>query len=221
MHNHFDNHLKLRDLMVEKRPKLVVECGAGNGDLTKLIVHMKYNYPFEYHVISDNKVDGLDDSKIVWHVGLSYNELPKFDDNSIDLCIIDTDHNYWTLTQELMSVRTKIKEGGFIAFHDVDEFYHNTGMCVNYWTEELYPREDIMKYCQFGGVGDALIEFLHKFKHEFKLVKWTSEKAGAALIEKKLCSETALIVPAGAPVFAKPVPEDIASAIMEAGKGLK
>lgn len=207
MHNHFFEHMNLRKIILEKRPSLIVEVGAGNGDNTKLLAHLLDLYPFELHVISDKKVEGLD-PRIKWTVGLSYKELAKYKEGEIGLCIIDTDHNYWTLAKELEAVKDKIPQGGLIAFHDVDEFYHNTGMAMSYWDGEDYPKEEILSCVKLGGVADALLQFLVEFKTEYKLLHWTKEKYGAALIERNTVSQTSVIMPAGAPVFAKPyIPE--------------
>lgn len=208
MHSHFDQHLNLRKIIIEKRPGVIVECGAGNGDCTRLLAHMFSSHPFDLHVISDKMVEGLD-PKIKWHVGISYKELEKFDDESIDFCIIDTDHNYWTLQRELVAVAPKIKEGGLIAFHDVDEFYHNTGMAMSYWNDEPYPKDEIMACMKYGSVGDALLDFLVKRNNQWKLIHWTKENYGAALIEKKTVKDTQLIMPAGSPAFARPVVDGV------------
>lgn len=206
MHNHFFNHLKLRDVILKHRPNVIVECGAGNGENTALLATILNMYPCELHVISDKKVEGLDE-RIKWTVGLSYKELDKYPDGSIDLCIIDTDHNFWTLTEELNAVKNKISEHGFIAMHDVDEFYHNTGVAMSYWNDMPYPEKEIMDSAKFGGLGDALMKFLVDNNSLFQMVKWDSEKYGAALIQKKTIERTSIIRPAGNPPFAKPVAE--------------
>ena len=207
MKTHFDDHLNIRKFMFERRPKVVVECGAGKGECTQLLSHMMTNYPFELHVISDKRIEGLDD-RIQWHVGLSYEELPKFEDDSIDMCIIDTDHNYWTLKQELEAVDKKLKEGSILMLHDVDEFYHNTGMAMSYWNDSPYPKDKIMEYALCGGLGDCIIEFLSRFREKYKLIKWVSESYGACAIEKKLIDQIAIITPGDNPAFAKPAIND-------------
>jgi methyltransferase family protein len=201
--SHFDSRLNIRNLMFEKRPKLVVECGAGNGECTVLLAHMLDNYPFELHAISDKKVEGLD-PRIVWKIGLSYEVLKNYPDGSIGMCLIDTDHNYWTLAKELEAVKDKMEEGGLIIFHDVDEFYHNNGMAMSYWNDQPYPADEIKACVQHGGIGDALLKFLVQFNDQYKLLYWTRESYGAACIEKKTVKETHIITPGDKPVFAKP-----------------
>ena len=189
--------------MYEKRPKLVVECGAGNGECTMLLAHMLDNYPFELHVISDKKIEGMD-PRIVWKVGLSYKLLKEYPPGSIGMVIIDTDHNFWTLTQELEAVNDKVSERGMILLHDVEEFYHDTGMAMSYWDDQVYPEQEIKDHAKFGGLGDAMIKFLATYNGEWKLAEFRREFAGAAALEKVTVKQTRVIMPAGSPVFAKP-----------------
>lgn len=203
MQGHFDQHLNLRKLILDRYPKMIVECGAGNGDLTRLIAHLKWHYEFEFHVISDKEVEGLDPD-INWKTGISYQELTAFDDKSIDLCIIDTDHNYWTLRKELEALTPKMKEGGLIVMHDVEEFYHDTGMAMSYWNDTPYPEKEIKDCAKQGGLGLALIDFLHEYRGDFKLVRYLPEHFGVAVIERKTIKVTRMILPGENPVFAKP-----------------
>jgi cephalosporin hydroxylase len=210
LHNHFFQHLNLRQIILEHRPKLIVECGAGNGDNTVLLAHLMDSYPFTLNVISDKKVEKLD-PRINWKIGLSYKELAKYPDNSIGMCIIDTDHNYWTLAKELEAVKDKMVEGGLIAFHDVEEFYHNTGLAMSYWNGEPYPEEEIKACAKMGGIGDALLKFLVQYNTDYKLLYWVKEKFGAAVIQKCTVKEAQMVMPAGAPVFAKPYKPEVAA----------
>lgn len=202
MTGHFDTNLKLRELILAKRPKLIVECGAGNGDCTKLLVHMKWYYEFDLASITDKALDGIDE--VDWKIGLSYERLKEFDDNSIGMCIIDTDHNYWTLRTELEAVMPKMEEGGLIVMHDVDTYYHNTGMAMSYWNDQPYPEKEILDHVQCGGLGDAVIDFLHEQRGTFKMLWWNPNHHGVAVIEKHTVTETAIHRPGTNPVFAKP-----------------
>lgn len=201
MHNHWTKGLNLEDIVLERKPKRIVECGAGEGALTRKIQELLDIYDFEFHVISDKALEGLD-PRIHWHTGLSYEELPSFEDNSIDLCIIDTDHNYWTLMKEFSAIFNKISEDGFIALHDVETFYHDTGMALAYWDGKPYPREEIEKYAPYGSLGDALIEFLHLKKMNYRLVAFTTDSHGAALIQKKTQRIFSIVVPGSGAGFA-------------------
>lgn len=202
MHRHFSENLNLKALILEKRPKVIVECGAGNGELTAQIVSLMDVYDFVFHVISDNHIAGLD-QRIIWHNGLSYEILKEFSDDSIDLCIIDTDHNYWTLMQEFVALFKRVKEGGLIAMHDVETFYHDTGMAMSYWDGKHYPKEEIEKYSPYGGLGDALIDFLHLQKTFYRLYAWNHESNGAALIQRCYQPLFSIMTPGPTAIFTK------------------
>lgn len=201
MQGHFDRNLNLRNLILEKRPEVIVECGAGEGACTKLLAHLKWYYDFELNVISDKELPHIDGVK--WKTGISYEELGTFPDHSIGLCIIDTDHNYWTLRQELMAVSPKMEEGGLIVMHDVDEFYYDTGMGMSYWNDAPYPEKEIMDMAKMGGTGLCLIDFLGACRGSFKLIRWIPEHFGCAVIEKRTVEGTKIIRPGPGSVFAK------------------
>ncbi len=201
MHNHFDKNLNLRDWILKRRPRRIVECGAGNGELALQVEKLHEFYDFEYHIISDYRPDNVIGQG--FHLGLSYNALKEFADQSIDLCIIDTDHNYWTLMKELAVVSQKMTEGGLIALHDVETFYHDTGMAMSYSDDTPYPKDVILEYAKYGGLGDAMIEFLQSQEMRFKLLCFTPESHGAALIEKKTQSQYTISVPGSAPIYSK------------------
>lgn len=201
MHNHFDKNLNLKQIILDRKPNLIIECGAGNGELTRQLATLLDIYPIELSVISDKVVDGLD-KRIHWFTGLSYEILKSFPENSIDLCIIDTDHNYWTLREELRVLVSRIKEGGMIALHDVETFYHDTGMALNYWNGKPYPREEIEKSAHLGGLGDAVIDFLNADRLHWKLMAFTNASHGAAVIEKKTQTQFVIVVPGPGAGFA-------------------
>ena len=159
-------------------------------------------YDFQFEVITDNPLPEID-SRILWHQGLSYEILGQYASDSIDLCIIDTDHNYWTLGKELSVLCNRIKEGGFIAMHDVETFYHDTGMALSYWDGKPYPIEEIEKEAPNGSLGDALIDFLHIKKLTYRMYAWNHESNGAALIQNNPQAMFALVTPGPQSIFAK------------------
>lgn len=201
MHNHFDQFLNLKSLILERRPKTIVECGAGDGKLTRKLSAMLDLYPCELHVISDKEVAGLD-ARINWINGLSYNAIKSFPDDSIDLCIIDTDHNYWTLMNEFAALFNKVREGGMVALHDVETFYHDSGMALSYWNGEDYPKSEIEKWSVHGSLGDALIWFLNANTFQWKLMGYSKESNGAAVIEKRTQNRFSLLTPGPGAIFA-------------------
>lgn len=202
MHNHFDKHLNLKQIILDRKPKVIVECGAGNGDLTRKLSSLLDEYPFDLYVISDYPVDGLDD-RIRWINGISYEALKGFGDGTIDLCIIDTDHNYWTLMKELSELFNRMSEGGLIAMHDVETFYHDTGMALKYSNGMAYPQEEIEKFAENGSLGCALVDFLQIKKLNYKLFAYNRESHGAAIIEKRTVAGFTIFSPGDMAVFVK------------------
>ena len=197
--------MNLRQIILDRKPKTIVECGAGEGALTRLIAYMQLMYPFKFYCISDKELDDIQD--VNWITGISYEALKDFKDGQIDLCIIDTDHNYWTLRKELDVLIPKMAEGGWVVMHDVEEFYYNTGMGMSYWDGSPYPEKQILEMSTHGGAGLALIDFLHDYRGCFKLVRYIPEHFGAAVIEKKTVTQTAVIRPGTNPVFAQKQPK--------------
>lgn len=206
MQRHFDQYLNLRQIILDRKPKMIIECGAGNGDLTRKIASLLDSYPFEFHAVSDYRVEGLD-PRIIWHDGLSYEVLKEFPKDSIDLCIIDTDHNYWTLREELRALNDRVREGGLIAMHDVETFYHDSGMGLKYWDGKPYPRKEIEQMASQGGLGDAMIMFLASDHLHWKLFAFTRESQGGAIIEKKTQTEFTIVVPGPGAGFAPKLKE--------------
>ena len=179
-----------------------MECGAGDGSLTRKIAGLMSEYEFEFHVINDKEISGIDD-RIKWINGISYRELEKFNDGSIDLCIIDTDHNYFTLGSELKVLDRKIGEGGMVAMHDLETFYHDTGMAMSYWNDEVYPLNEINECAKSGSLGDALMDFLGATRFRWKMLGYSRHSHGAAVIEKRLQTMFAIMAPGPKSVYAK------------------
>lgn len=202
MHNHFDQFLDLKNVILTEKPSVIVECGAGEGDCTRKIASLMDEVGFGFTVVTDHAISGFD-PRINFVFGVSYREIPKFADNSVDLCVIDTDHNYWTLFQELGALHTKLKENGLIALHDVGTFYHNTGMAESYSDGSEYPRKDIEEYGRrLGGLGDAVIDFLSLNRLKYRMERFVPESHGACLIRKNSVIEFTYFVPGNGAVYA-------------------
>jgi len=191
MHNHFDKNLDLKSIILEKRPKLIVECGAASGENTRQILGLKSIYPFQMVSISDApyteetiKCGEYLGDDYEWMYGLSYVGLATFPPKSIDLCIIDTDHNYWTLKQELDALHPKLADHGLIAMHDTETYWSNSGQAYRYGTGDPYPGDEISKHEKEGkSMGAAITEFMEKHT-EYVVREKTPESHGAMLLEK-------------------------------------
>ena len=211
MHKHFDKHLNLKSFILATKPKVIVECGAGLGENTKLLASLADEYDFQLDVINDRKIEGMDPA-INWHIGLSYKVLKAYPDESIGLCIIDTDHNYWTLMNELNVVGPKMVERGLVAMHDIETFYHDTGLALSYFNGDPYPQEEIEEIGKTkGSMGDALMTYLALNSHHFKLVGYTDQSHGAAIIQKYTLKYATFYMPGQQPIYAQKLEELVAS----------
>lgn len=201
MTGHFYKNLNLHQLILDKRPGVILEVGSHKGDCTRLLASMIPVVPCRVVAISDRCIDipGVE-----FITGISYREIPKLGDRSIGMAIVDTDHNYWTLARELEALLPKMEEGGLVVMHDVDEFYYNTGMAMSYWDGSSYPTDEINGAHVWGGLGTCVIDFLHTYRGYFKLVRWIPEHFGCAVIERLTTTGTTLITPGPGSELAPP-----------------
>ena len=182
MKNHWDQHLTVRDLVLEKNPKCIVELGAGGGENTRQ--YLSLGLPFSMVVISDGICpdDLANRDNFKWLNGVSFDLLETLADDSIDFCSIDTDHNYWTLKKEFEALDKKLKAGGMVVLHDTETYWKNSGVQQGFQCGHPYPPE-IHEYHEKGlSMGDAINEVLDSGK--YKVVKKVIESQGAMAMEK-------------------------------------
>jgi predicted O-methyltransferase YrrM len=128
MKNHWEQGLCIKKLLLEHKPKHILELGCLEGENTQNLIKLAEEIDFKLTCISDDlemKEDGVRRIR-----GVSYKEIPKLEDKSIDFVLLDTDHNYWTLNKELALLYPKLSYGALIVIHDVEYFYYNTGIAV-------------------------------------------------------------------------------------------
>jgi len=183
MKEHWDKHLDVKRWIQCRKPKHILEVGCLEGDNTRNLMSLMPQMGYKLTVISDD-LEMLDDG-VNRIRGVSYIEIPKLEDNSIDMVILDTDHNYWTMEQELKALHPKLTEGAVIILHDVETFYHSSGMGMAYADGSAYPHEEIKNTTdKMGGMSLAVIDFLHYKRGSYKLLVWIPYEDGACLIEK-------------------------------------
>ena len=142
MQRHFDKHLNLKALIQEHQPKTVLELGANRGENTTNLIYLAEELGYVLIVVSPEyptwmkelpggeievKRAVFEHKQLDWVYGVSYIELPKMADASIDFCILDTDHNYWTLEKELLELKRVMAKDGIVAIHDTEEFADRNG----------------------------------------------------------------------------------------------
>lgn len=132
MRAHFSAGLRVDDLLREYAISDVVELGAGDGGNTEQLLTLA-----RVQVISDGRLPErlqpqIGSGRLSWAFGLSHLELPKYADGSIPFAIVDTDHNYWQLDQELTLLEQKVPAGGLVCVHDTQAFKYNNGYMDHY-----------------------------------------------------------------------------------------
>jgi len=179
VHDHFNKHLDVEGLLRAARPRLVVELGAGSGLNTVLLAPLCKEFDARLIVISDGRrPEGLVE-EVDWIWGISYLAMMSFDEGSIDAAIIDTDHNSWTVDQELRVLKEKMREGGLVLLHDTEAFKLNNGFMYAYGCGVRYPLEEIMR--EKRTYSEAVREWIGPW---FEVVKETTESNGAMALRR-------------------------------------
>lgn len=197
MRNHVHQYLRVIDFIEENKPKLVVELGVFGGACTVQLIGLVEPYKFHLISVDDNMTQiynklPLDIAdKIIGIQDISYKFLKRFPNieglpeqfkKKIDLCIIDTDHNYWTLRKELKELKLHLSDNAIIVFHDTEEFKDWSGYMTQGYGVGEYPKEEIMKVIDIPMVK-AIDEFLDENK-DFEVVREVVEAAGAMAIQR-------------------------------------
>jgi len=95
MHHHFSRNLKVKGLIESSSPSLVVELGTGGGENTEQLAFLSDKVGFDLIAIDVIlPVSEYKHPKLRWLQGVSYVELGKMGDASVDFCVLDSDHNY-------------------------------------------------------------------------------------------------------------------------------
>lgn len=184
MQQHFDKYLNVRQLIIDRKPKLVVECGAGTGENTANLMRLQKEIPFKIIVINDGDINWRKDFENLgnqWIVGISYLELQKL--TGIDFCLIDTDHNYPTLKWELQALEWAMQKGGVVCIHDTVTYAKNNGRQPSYLACKVaYPHKEIEEADKLGlGMKDAIDEAL---QNDWRWLAFTEESHGAVALIK-------------------------------------
>lgn len=187
MRNHFDQHLYVRQLILDHRPECILELGCAEGANSAQIWGLRGIHPFRLVCVDDahdalNAMGIVEHPQFAFHRAVSYHFLKTLPDASVDLCIIDTDHNYWTLWQELTGLHPKLREGGIVALHDTESFGHAHGVKETYGTKDPYPSDQIAAHA-----GKGLLDAINQFRQEhseYRVIRETQESCGAMAMQK-------------------------------------
>jgi len=176
MHKQFYEGVRVKDLIDTLKPKLILEMGFGAG--TNMLVLLTYTKKpgADYYIISlsdDFNVERMilpNDfiERFLFIKGISYAMVPRWKelglpspfDKKIDFCIIDTDHNYWTLKRELEHLDPLMSPKCAIALHDTaskpceHHLYYSNALhkgsnsmmrtTYNYLNDDPYPMQQVL-----------------------------------------------------------------------------
>lgn len=182
MKHHWNQYANIRKWLYKEQPKHVLEVGALEGENTENLKSLMSDIGYKLTVISDDlemKDDGVTRIR-----GISYKEIEKLPDNSVDFVILDTDHNYWTMMVELVALKNKMRANGIIMLHDVDYYYYNSGISDYYADGTPYPKEEIEAHQRHGGMGNAVIDALSVLRTDYRLLLWIPDECGCAVLRK-------------------------------------
>jgi len=192
MNTHFDKYLNTRELIINKRPKLIVEIGIYTGENTRKIMSLYEDIKFNLVMIDDclwmkedlrNFFKKYPEDCHRFISGISYLKLRVFERESIDFCFIDSDHNYYTCKKELDALHPRLAPGGIVCLHDTESFGRKGGIMDCYGSGEEYPIEEIKKTLN-KGIKDAIEDFI-KDHQDYKVIGFSKESNGAIALQKR------------------------------------
>ncbi len=160
VNDHWNSGICIKDLLDEYKPTTVLELGASAGACTiKLLCHA-YDMDYELTTVDDGPPnyrvldnisfytesrarEGRTPLKYEWIRGISYIEVAKMKPKHIDFCLLDTDHNSWTVTKEIEALEPIMSNRSILAFHDTEINRHDNGVYERYKTQQYYPSSEI------------------------------------------------------------------------------
>ena len=140
----------IKPYIIESGYQRLCEIGASMGDNTEKLLEIG---PVEIAIIDpcidlDLSEKFRNDKRVLVHKGLSLEVLSKIA-GPFDCILIDGDHNWYTVYNELSLIHTRglLKKGGTIFFHDVSWPYARRDM---YYQPEQIPPEFVQPHAKRG-----------------------------------------------------------------------
>ena len=122
----------LYTIIKEKKLKNLLEVGTGSGFSTLYFAHAlselsegfldSIDFAEEPSKNAGNllKMSGVSSQSVNFLMGNSLEVIPALN-KEYDFCLIDGSHDYSTSREDFINIYPKIKKGGVIAFHDIQE----------------------------------------------------------------------------------------------------
>lgn len=211
MNNNFYSGMKTMDIIDQLKPKTILEIGFGAGMNVLLLLCYLKKPGNDYRLISVSDspkmpeltlpYDCLD--QFIYIYGVSYRILPNWFSmdipepfkKPIDFCIIDSDHNYYTLKQELNYIDSIMSPTCAIALHDTaskpckhhmyfaNALNQNSNSMISnhgYLDKTEYPRDKVIETFDVP-LMQAIDEFLVEHK-DYNKILHIDECCGCTLI---------------------------------------
>ena len=136
----FDEYIK--PLITNK--KIVVEIGAEHGHVTNKLKDMN----FEKLITIDPSCNFDSTPNFTFIKDISLNYLKTLTNNSVDVFLVDGDHNWYTVYNELNIIKDKLKPDGIIFCHDTKYPWARRDM---YYNKQNIPKEFLHEICKLFG----------------------------------------------------------------------
>jgi len=146
----------VRPVLEAASPRVVVEVGARVGQTTERLLDLASERDFELHVIDPATGPGFDPDALKgqhggrfnFHSRMSLDQLPLIDE--IDAVILDGDHNWYTVYNELKILRGQVERGRpypLTFVHDIGWPYGRRDL---YYDPDTIPAEHRQPYAKAG-----------------------------------------------------------------------
>ena len=210
-------------ILEASQPKIILEIGSSQGVNTENLLEYCRKHDARLHVIEPAPLYDVDalrleyGERFIFHEGLSLNVLSEIE--SFDAVLIDGDHNWYTVFNELKLIEKKSLENSrdfpLVLLHDVGWPYGRRDL---YYDPDTIPREHRKPYAKKGiswgdpglvpdgglnqhldnavvegepeeGVLTAIEDFLGATRYEIELLKLPGIHGLGVLTTKRLKEE--------------------------------
>jgi cephalosporin hydroxylase len=180
MVQHWRAGVNFEALLTVQKPKLVLELGAAVGQNTMNLFKLSKTLGYQLITVDDHcsMMDEAENYK--WITGVSYEVMKTLPKSVVDFCLLDTDHNSWTVTKEIETLLPLMSDRGMIAFHDTEVNRYNNGAYGAYSHAASYPAKEIAQDSR--SYTDAIIESMDSWN----LFTESREFAGVMVYSKKV-----------------------------------
>ena len=127
-----------RDIIRRMKPDTnIMEVGVQTGNFSRFLLETLS--PVELHLIDTNfeqhqvreKFSGdAATGRVVFHEGLSWNEMRALPDKHFEFIYLDADHSYEGVTKDIAVAKSKIIDDGCLIFNDYT--YWSSMECIDY-----------------------------------------------------------------------------------------